>query len=538
MWPTIRLWLRRTRRPTLIWLVATSSALVVVVLAYKAEVRSSADAARFAAAAQALARMFEPLLGRAEALDTLGGFATWRVLGVMAVLLSVFAVLTTSRLTVGEERRGAADIVLSTPLARRRFLTAQALVVAAECFLVALVALLVAWLVGRGAGLHLAGAWWAGVGLALTAAFWGGASALLAQLVHSRAATGAVTGMLLVTSYLMTNLAVSHQAFTLPARLSPFGALDVSRPLVPGRSVDLSALALLAAAALALWVLSVAAFTRRDLNAAGSRRWVSSLRIDATGLLRGPVLRDAWSLRGIAAAWGLGLSVYMVIFTLTDRGLRGPIEDIIRQAGPLAEVAGRAFLGDEPIGMLIFSGFAGPILGVFAALQVGRWAGDLEGDHLALALATSVGRTRLLLSRVAAVLLAGVVALLITWVATLVSAKVASVRVEPGRLFVGMVAPVVLLLVFLGFGLAVAGWWRPAWAAALTGILVVANLLFDLVSPLFGLPSWTGELSLLTRAGNPFREGLTWGHQGVLVAVAVLLVGLAAWGFERRDLPS
>ena len=188
--------------------------------------------------------------------------------------------------------------------------------------------------------------------------------------------------------------------------------------------------------------------------------------------------------------------------------------------------------------MLIFSGFAGPVLGGFAALQVGRWAGDLEVDHLALALATSVGRTRLLLSRVAAVLLAGLVAVLITWAATLVSAQVASVRVEPGRLLVGMVAPIALLLVFLGFGLAVAGWWRPSWAAALTGVLIVANLLFDLVSPLFGLPAWTGKLSLLARAGNPFREGVTWGHQGVLLLIAALLLAVAAWGLERRDLPS
>ncbi len=230
MWPTIRLWLRRTRRSTLIWLGATSAALVVVVLAFKAEVHSGADALRFAAAAQALARTFEPLLGRAEALDTLGGFVTWRVLGVMAVLLSVFAILTTSRLTVGEERRGAADIVLATPLARRRLLTAQALVLGAS----------VSWWPcspcwwpdwsDKARGLSLGGAWWAGVGLALAAVFLGGATALVAQLLHSRAGAGAVLGVLLVVSYLMTNLAVSHAGFVLPAGSRRSGRSTLSTP--------------------------------------------------------------------------------------------------------------------------------------------------------------------------------------------------------------------------------------------------------------------------------------------------------------------
>ncbi len=242
-------------------------------------------------------------------------------------------------------------------------------------------------------------------------------------------------------------------------------------------------------------------FDRRDLNAAGSRRWAAWLHVDASSLLRGPALRDAWALRGVAVAWGLGLSIYMAIFTLTDRGLRGPLEDITARPGHWQRSPDGDFFGDEPISMLIFSGFAGPVW-AGSRLQVGRWAGDLEADHLALALATCWSDPVVAFA-VAAALLAGLVALLITWAATLVSAQVASVRVDPGRLLVAMVAPIALLLVFLGFGLAVAGWWRPFSAAALTGVLIVANLLFDLVSPLFGLPAWTGSSPCWPGPGTP-----------------------------------
>ncbi len=36
--------------------------------------------------------------------------------------------------------------------------------------------------------------------------------------------------------------------------------------------------------------------------------------------------------------------------------------------------------------------------------------------------------------------------------------------------------------------------------------------------------------------GGPLREGLNWSHIGVLMGFTVVLLGLAVWAFERRDL--
>ncbi|MHB1344388.1 MAG: hypothetical protein ACYCX3_08535, partial [Thermoleophilia bacterium] len=108
----------------------------------------------------------------------------------------------------------------------------------------------------------------------------------------------------------------------------------------------------------------------------------------------------------------------------------------------------------------------------------------------------------------------------------------------PWHLARGMVAALTIVLVFGGFGLAVAALWRSAWAAPLVGALALVNFLLDLVGPLLHWPSWTAEASIFGRLGNAVGEGLRPDRQGVLLAVGLALVAVAAVGFQRRDLPN
>ena len=50
------------------------------------------------------------------------GFATWRLLGTLPVMLGVWACLAGARLVRGAEERGALDLVLATPRSRARVL--------------------------------------------------------------------------------------------------------------------------------------------------------------------------------------------------------------------------------------------------------------------------------------------------------------------------------------------------------------------------------------------------------------------------------
>lgn len=535
---TFSLWVRRSGRGALIWMVAIAVMVGVASFAVVREIDTPAEAARFEKVTTIFAQTFSPMFGRAEALGTVGGFLTWRILSVLGPIAAIFSILAATRMTLGEERRGATDLVLSSPRSRAQVFSAQAGALAADCLVLAVPGLLLGWVGVRlvGGDMGLVGAFWAGLGLALVALLWGMVAMLAAQFLRTRAAAGAVTAVVMLVSYLVTNLSVTRPGFEPLARLSPFSAYAANRPLVPGRGADLVALALLSLCAAAAWGVAVAVFTRRDLNVGGLLSWPFPGRIDASPLLRGPVLRDAWSLKGIALAWGIGLGLFIALFTAVENDLRGPIEELLRGQGPFGEMAADQLLGSGPIALLIFNQFANPVLGIFAALQVGRWAADVEAGHLTLALATPVGRARLLLGRLAAVLLTAGLALAIAWVVAVLSAGLTGTELSWGQTALGIAARLFLVLVFVGFGLAVAGWWRPAWAAGLTGGLVIVNLLYDLVRPVFALPSWTAQLSLLERMGDPFREGLTGGGHGVLLAVGLVLTTLAVAGFERRDL--
>ena len=537
---SLRFWLRRTWRATTGWTVGLALIVTALSAAFAAEVKTPADAARFEMLTLPLAKTFAPLLGPAERLDTAGGFLTWRGLGVASVVLSIFALLLASRLTLREERRGATDLVLSTPVSRQAVMASQGIVLAADCLLVGVIGLVIGWAGARasGADLPFAAAAWAGLGLGLLALFWGAAAGLLSQFLRSRGAVGGLTAVAAIVAYLVTNMAETSGGFGALAYLSPFTAYRASRPLVPGRAVDTGALLLLAVLDVAVWGVATAVFARRDLAVgARGRGGRGRFGVDASRVLRGPLTRDLWSLKGIALGWGAGFSFFLVLLVATDASLRRAIQDFFAGQGALGALLGEQLLGSDPIGVLMFASFAGPVLAVFSALQVARWVGEVDEGLLTAALATPVGRARFLVSRMVAMVGAAAAALLVAWTAALITAETVGASLSPWHLARGMVAALTIVVVFGGFGLAVASLWRSSWAAPMVGALTLANFVVDLVGPLLGWPAWTAKLSLFGRLGNAVREGLVFDHQGVLLVVGIGLVAVAALGFERRDLP-
>ena len=153
-----------------------------------------------------------------------------------------------------------------------------------------------------------------------------------------------------------------------------------------------------------------------------------------------------------------------------------------------------------------------------------------------LSLSTALGRGRLLLSRIGAVLVAAAVAV---GVASAVILTVGGLTGTPlgaavlGRVAVGALA---LVLVYFSLGMAVGTWVRPSWAAPVVGGLAVADFVSSLIVPLLHLPAWAAGISVFARYGDPVIEGLRWNHQGVLAGCGGLLVVLAVLGFRRQDL--
>jgi len=71
--------------------------------------------------------------------------------------------------------------------------------------------------------------------------------------------------------------------------------------------------------------------------------------------------------------------------------------------------------------------------------------------------------------------------------------------------------------------------------ALAAGVVTAAWMLDGLGQAVDALDPWR-PLSPYYQALGPLRNGAPWGHWALLVVLTVIVLALAAWGLERRDL--
>ncbi len=166
-------------------------------------------------------------------------------------------------------------------------------------------------------------------------------------------------------------------------------------------------------------------------------------------------------------------------------------------------------------------------------------AGDEEAGTLELLLAHPVSRTRLVAERFGALAAAVTLLGLVVWLGTLAAVAAADMGIGVGHL---AVATLGLVLLALGFGtVALAVGARSGHRGLTLGVtaaLAVAAYLADTVAPrvdsLKALQQWSPFYWYL--GGEPLRTGVDLGHLLVLAAVPLVMVGLALWWLNRRDI--
>jgi ABC-2 type transport system permease protein len=186
-------------------------------------------------------------------------------------------------------------------------------------------------------------------------------------------------------------------------------------------------------------------------------------------------------------------------------------------------------------------GLTGALLLIMAAAAAGARAiaGDEEAGTLDLLLAHPVSRTRLVLERFAA--LAATVALLglVVWAGTVLAAGVADLGIGAGPI---TAATLGLALLALGFGTvalttgALTG--RRGLVLGVTATLAVAAYLAYTVGGQVQSLEAMRKLSpfYYYLGGDPLRTGLDLGHLAVLAAIPLVLLGVALWSLNRRDI--
>ncbi|WIN00247.1 hypothetical protein ACTOB_003942 [Actinoplanes oblitus] len=518
-----RLALRQARRGAVIVLIVSAGmhAMVAATFAGVAADPAAAAALRGIAGNPAIRTLF----GEPVALGQAGGFTVWRVGTVIAVLLGVWAILATTRLTRGAEEAGRWDLLLAGRTSARAITARHLAVVAAATVAVGLAvaaALTVAAHRPAGALVH-------GGGLAAFGLFCVASAALAAQLFGSRAAATGASIAVLGAGLLLRMIGDGVDGLGRLRWLSPFGLLELSSPY--GQNRPLPLLVLLAGAAMLAGLAGVAA-GRRDTGDGLLAR--SSGRDRNRGLLGGIAAFSVRRLLPALGGWAAALAAYFSLIGLTAVS----IIDFMTANTTITDLAGQAGFARldrlDGLAATIFALLAVPV-GGFAAVRLAAFVAAESDRRLTLLLAQPLSRVRLVLTEAAVT--AGGMAVLVT-VAGL--AMWGGVSIAGGGLSLGAALHGTwntMPVASLSLGAAVLATGVAPRAVTAIGVLPTAGgfLLLTLADSI-GAPAWVGELSPFAHLAPVPLAGVDAVGALVMTAVTGTLIAAGAVAYRRRDL--
>lgn len=527
---------RDSRRAAIIAGVLAGLFMLATAAPYGLEFTTAAERAQLVAQMTSLPAVFRGLLGEPIAIETLGGFLSWRIGNILPVMLGLWSVVALSGTLAGEAGKGSLDLLVATQHPRPS--------IALQKLAGHVTALVVAMLIA-GTLIYVAGQAFAVLPedeISLGAAF--GQVTLYGLLMLAAGSVAFATGptvgrtramafglIALFGMYLIASYGALSPTLDALAPLSWYAWTGGHRPLAG--VTDWPSVALLAAVTSALLAAGVLAFSRRDIGASGALAWLRLPSLPAGA--GGPFTRQLSDRAGVALAWGTGVGLYSALIASSAPALTETLNstpgllEIIRTLYPDLDMT-------QPSGILQLSFFAfgSLMLGLAGATALAGWASDEGRRRLDVVLTHPVSRAgwaiRSGLGVIAAIFLAAAALGVLTTVGV---AAVGGSIVEPilGVLVLG------LAVAGLGaVGFAVGGLVRSSLAAPVAAVLVIGSFLLDTIGSALDLPDWVLDLSLYAHLGQPMAGA--YDGVGVVIASVLIVGGLAvgAWGLQRRDI--
>lgn len=463
--------------------------------------------------------------GLPTAINTLGGFAVWRVELFVTLFGTVWMVLATARVLRGNEETGRLDLVLANPLS----LTRATAVSLATIFTVPLLIALVVGSVLQGLDAAAAGSWLYAAGIGLLLATFVAVAALASQLMpERRRVIGLATGVLLATFVIRmwadgsTNGGWARWAtpFGWVEQLHAFGGNDLL-PLIPLVATP----AVLVTAALLL-------ARHRDTGAGMVR--AADTKQASTRLLSRPLAFATRRRIGELAAWGAGL----VVLGILSGGLSQSYVGF-----PQKEPESYKLLQQLGMGAAVTpSGFIAIMDALYAVVLVGYAIACIHGDYddetsnrLDLPYSNPVTRTGWAGSTVVTVTGALIVLTVVLGLATWAGSAMASAGLSAGDSLAAAANVLPAVILFLGIAMLLHG-VRPSWAAGVTGVLAIGLFLVEMIGPGMSWPNWLLDLSPFHHLALVPAEPAGWTALVVMLCIAVAAAALGLFSYAHRDL--
>ncbi|MGI8803342.1 MAG: polyketide antibiotic transporter [Solirubrobacteraceae bacterium] len=467
------------------------------------------------------ARLF---FGQPLDLLTVGGFAAWRGVGLLAVFAAMWGLLVAVRILRGEEESGGMELVLSGVVSRRAaFLAAVAVIWLGAAVLWA--ATCAGLVVG---GLALGGSLYLALAVVAAAPVFAGVGALASQLVPTARQATLLGSAALLLALVLRVVAdtVAHLAWLRWA--TPLGWIEELRPFAGPRPAVLI-LPVLAAAVLLGAAGSLA--ERRDIGAG-----LIPVRDSAPPRRRLLATPTAQALRlqiGSLTAWLVGCAFFAAIIgvvstTIAAAGLSPGVQKQLHTVIAVSILSPSGYIA------LTFLMFV-LALSFFACAQIAAARRKEIEQRLQTLLAQPVSRHGWLAGRLVLAAGAATVLALAAGASAWVGEASQSAGIPLSRMLEAGANCLPTVLLFLGLG-ALAYAVAPRAAAGLSYCLVAVAFVWDLLGPLLGAPAWLLGLTPFQHVGlvaaQPFRVTASL----VMLAVAGSAAAAAIVIFGRRDL--
>ncbi len=484
------------------------------------------------------------------------GYTTWRVMGLFApILISIWAVLAGARLVRGEEERGSIDVLLSTPVSRLHLLLEKlgALLVA-MLFIGLLIGLLaMAGYASAKLDVDVAGSLLTGLNVSLIGFFFAALALFLSQLLTSRSTAAGLAGALLAVALILdaTGRTVDNTAWL--QHLSPLYYYNASKPLIADytstHGANPGAMLLLLGLAVLLIAVSTPLFLRRDIGETALPSWqryASGVQKDRTGQALKQAEKDVFiraiSLRALRAHaesifwWLVGIGFYAIWATSIAKTTEGPLHKLYASVPLINKLfSGQDIATNAGFLALIVFLFLPILVVVFALVEALPWANDLENGRFELLLSTPKPRTRLILERFGAVLIAMLLAPLVIWLGILIAASATAFSVDASKVAAASFGLLPLELIIASLVYLLAGRLRPATVVGVMTAFLAASYFVELLHTLLNVPDWVVSLSIFHQYGSPITDGLNWGAFFAMIGIALVLLALGVVLFNRGD---
>lgn len=466
------------------------------------------------------------VFGPARALETVSGFVAFRTLGVIPLIVGIWAALTATKALRGSEEGGNWEILVSSPITRREATLATIRGLYGSITITLVVSsILIAVAARISHDFSIRSSLFFSLSLNTAGYFFASVGALASQLTALRKSASAIAGAVIGLSFLIRAIADSSTTFNWVHWLSPLGWVTESAPLTNPRWAGLL---LLLVGTIICTAAAVSISEKRDLQSSFfTERKSRTVNFRVTSVSRLWIALQ-W---GNIFSWIIGFFSMAFSFGLVAHGATKAFTSSSTIQSTFAKLG--ITQGNNLFFGIIFLMLAAGLMFASNSLAAAFREQESNGylDHI---LVSPLSRTRMMASR----LIVSMVSLLFVGISAGVGAFIGS-SISKGELsfndaiFAGLnLVPSALVM----FGISIAIFGIHPRASILVGQSLLAwSFLLELIGSTINLNHWVLDTSLLHHMAFAPAVPPNWPKNGVLLIIFVILLGVGTFAFNNRD---